>query len=121
MRAPGKFEFHMLQFLADHPWISVRALFEEFGEPKGLTRGTVVKTLDRLLKKGLIERKLVDDLYVYRAKESSESLQKHQVASFIRERLGGSLKPIAAFLAEGEGVDPEELKELKRLLKDVGD
>lgn len=118
MRPPAKFEFEILRYLAEHDGLTVREIFEGFASNRGLTRGTVVKTMDRLLKKGLVERELVDGSFSYTAKQTSEEMVKMQVASFIQDRLGGSLKPIVAYLAEGEGFDPRELEELKRLVND---
>jgi len=95
----------------------VRDIFEQFGKPLGYIRGTIVKSMDRLLKKGLVERTLVDGTFMYRTKQASEDLERQLVQSFIHDRLGGSLKPIASFLADPQGIDPAELKELRDLLE----
>lgn len=115
-KSPGKFEFDLLQFLSGHEGLSVREAYEQFGKPRGFIRGTIVKSMDRMLKKGLVERDLVDGTYIYKAKQAQQDLQRGLVESFIRDRLGGSLKPIASFLADAEGIDPEEVKQLKDLL-----
>jgi BlaI family transcriptional regulator, penicillinase repressor len=118
-RPPAKFEFGLLEFLARHDRLTVRDIFEQFGKPQGYIRGTVVKGVDRLLKKGLVERELVDGVYQYRSKQAAEDLERQLVESFIRDRLHGRLKPIASFLSEGRGIDPQELKELKKLLDEI--
>lgn len=115
-RPPGKFEFDLLGFLAQHDGLSVRKIFEGFGKPQGYVRGTVVKAMDRLLKKGLVERELVEGTFVYRAKHGKEDLDRQLVESFVKERLGGRLAPIAAFLSESKDLDPEEFQQLKELL-----
>lgn len=115
-RPPAKFEFELLQFLAQHPHLSVREIYQQFGEPRGFIRGTIVKAMDRLMKKGLVQRQEVDGTYVYETVEGAESLEHKLVESFIRDRLKGRIKPIATFLAEAEGIDPEELRQLKELL-----
>ena len=115
-RPPGKFEFDLLQFLSQHERLSVRELHDQFGKPQGYIRGTIVKSMDRLLKKGLVERELVDGTFVYRTKQQTEDLDRQLVESFIHDRLGGRLKPIALFLSEAKGLDPKELKHLKELL-----
>lgn len=115
-RPPGKFEFDLLQFLSSQGALSVRDIFEQFGKPQGYIRGTIVKSMDRLLKKGLVGREMVEGKFLYSAIQASEDMEKELVENFIKERLGGSLKPIASFLAEAEGIDPAELKQLRELL-----
>ena len=115
-RPPGKFEFDLLQFLSSQGALSVRDIFDQFGKPQGYIRGTIVKSMDRLLKKGLVGREMVEGKFLYSAKQASEDMEKELVENFIKERLGGSLKPIASFLAEAEGIDPAELKQLRELL-----
>lgn len=120
-RPPAKFEFDLLQFLSGHEGLTVRQIFEDFGKPQGYIRGTIVKAMDRLLKKGMVERELVEGSFVYRALRGKEQLERQLVESFIKDRLGGRLAPIASFLAEAENLDPEEVRKLKELLDQMGD
>ena len=115
-RPPGKFEFDLLQFLSNHDGLSVRQIFELFGKPRGFIRGTIVKSVDRLLKKGLVEREMADETFLYRTRENAEDMERRLVEAFIKERLGGRLKPIASFLAQAEDIDPSELEQFKKLL-----
>lgn len=116
-RTPAKFEFDLLQFLSRSNGLSVREIHEQFGVQHGYIRGTIVKAMDRLLKKTLVTRSQVDGTYVYKTKQATEDLDRQLVESFIKERLGGRLKPLAAFFAEAEGIDPKELQTLKDALK----
>src|SRR5208282_2950187 len=54
--ALGDQELALLRFLGDRPSISVRDVVKEFGETNGLARTTVLTMLERLRKKGFIER-----------------------------------------------------------------
>ncbi len=116
-RPPGKFEFDLLQFLSQHDGLSVRDLHELFGKPQGYIRGTIVKSMDRLLKKRLVKRELIEGTFVYQAKHETEDLDRQLVESFIKDRLGGRIKPIALFLSEAKGLDHKELQQLKALLE----
>lgn len=120
-KPPARFEFALLQFLAANEPLSVRDIYEGFGKPRGFIRGTVVKTMDRLLKKGLVERELVDGTFLYRSRQNADALDRQLVDSFIRERLGGRLKPIAAYLLESKAIDPKELRELRAMLEQIDD
>lgn len=112
----GRFEFNLLAFVADHPGLCVREIHQQFGKPQGYIRGTIVKAMDRLHKKGLVLRDDTNGLYVYTAVEGREDLDRRLVESFVRERLGGRLGPIAAYFAGADGLDPDELRALKETL-----
>lgn len=116
---PGKFEYELLRFLSGQEDLSVRQIFEEFGRPRGFVRGTIVKAVDRLLKKGLVDRKKVDGTFLYRTRQDAERMERQLVEAFIKERLGGRLKPIASFLAQSEDIDPSELEQFKELLDEM--
>lgn len=48
----GNQEIELLKYISDHSEpIPVRDILEQFGEPRGLARTTVLTMLDRLLKK----------------------------------------------------------------------
>jgi len=113
---PSKFEFDLVSFVSEHDGISVRDIYDGFGKPQGFVRGTIVKTMDRLLKKGLVERELVEGTFVYRSKQGREELDRILVQSFVEERLGGSISPLALFLSKAEGLDPNELRRLREIL-----
>lgn len=117
-RSPSKFEFDLLAYLAQHDGLTVRQIFDDFGRSKGYVRGTVVKAMDRLYKKGRVSRELAEGAFIYRTVQGTEDLDRQLVESFIRDRLGGRLTPLAAFLSEAEDLDPEELRKLKELLED---
>lgn len=115
-RPPAKFEFSLLQFLSQNKPMPVRDIYEQFGKANGYIRGTIVKAMDRLLKKGLVERESRHGVFFYSARMNQEQLDRQQVESFIRDRLGGRLGPIAAFLADDTGIDPKEIERLRASL-----
>ena len=113
----GKFEFDLLTFVAQHNGINVRTIHEQFGKPLGYIRGTIDKGIARLLSKGLVERELINGVYSYKAVQGKEDLNLKLVDSFIKDRLGGKLGPIAAYFAQEESLSPEEQKQLQELLE----
>ncbi len=113
----GKFEFDLLTFVAQHEGIIVRTIHEQFGKPHGYIRGTIDKGIARLLNKGLVERELVNGVYSYKAVDAQDNLSLKLVDSFIKDRLGGKIGPIAAYFAQAESLSPEEQRQLKELLE----
>ena len=62
---------------------------------------------------------MVEGTFVYRAKQGRSELDHDLVESFVKERLGGRISPIALFLSEAMGLDPEEMKKLKELIENL--
>lgn len=116
---PARFEFDLLAYLASKDGVTVRQAHDEFGRPRNYVRGTTVKAIDRLLKKGLVQREAVQGVYVYRAVQGKEDLDRQLVSSFMNERLAGRLGPLAAYFAETKDLDPDELKKLKEVLDQI--
>ena len=116
-KPPSKFEFDLLAHLAEHDALAVREIFDGFGKPRGYVRGTIVKAMDRLLKKGLVTRELVDGAFMYRAVQRKEDLDQALVESFVKDRLGGRLAPIATYLSGAPDLDPADLAKLRELLQ----
>lgn len=115
-QALAKFEFDLLAFVAGRDGATVREVYEDFGKPLGYIRGTIGKAIDRLLKKGLVKRDLVDGRYVYKAVVSQEDLDRQLVSSFVVDRLRGRLSPIAAFLSADDRLTHDELEQLRSIL-----
>ncbi|MFN8219863.1 MAG: BlaI/MecI/CopY family transcriptional regulator [Fimbriimonadales bacterium] len=121
LRPLAKFEFDLIAYLSENNGKSVREIFEDFGQKKGYVRGTIVKGIDRLFRKGRVRRELKDGVFVYSAVQSRDELDRQLVESFVKDRLKGRLAPLAAFLAEpgSHGVSAEELKSLKSALDEA--
>lgn len=116
-RSPGRFEFELLQFVKEKGPLSVRHIQQGFGEPKGYVRGTIVKSVDRLLKKGLVARDLVDGVYLYRVPDHVSVSEQSLIDSFVKERLRGRISPLLAYFVESERVTQDQIDELKQVLE----
>ena len=116
-RAPGRFEFQFLKFLSENPGLTSRQIYEQFGSQHGYVRGTVVKAIDRLHRKGQIARELKEGIYVYSAQPDATSSDHELIASFVRDRLEGRTAPLVAFFADSDHLDNEDIQELKSLIQ----
>lgn len=117
MSSLGRFEYELLRFLCNQPKRSVREIYDDFGKPGGLVRGTIVKAMDRLMKKGLVDRELSGGLFRYSSVATAEQLEKDLVDSFVRDRLGGSIAPLASYLAEARTLSRTEAEALQHILE----
>ena len=61
----GVAEMELLRYVHDQGAMSVKEIFQGFGMPKGYTRGTIVRMVERLQKKGFLRREDVDNVFRY--------------------------------------------------------
>ena len=113
----GDQELEVLQFVADNAPISVGRVAEGFGEPRGLARTTILTVMERLRKKGFLTRSKGERPFRYSPRSPQREVLRGLVREFVEKTLGGSLSPFTAYLAEAEGLPPEELRELRRLVE----
>ena len=113
----GVAESEVLQYIADHYPISVRAVAEYFAGLRGLAKTTILNVMDRLREKGFLVRELVEGIYVYSPTRTQSAVLRAQVENFVESMLGGSLEPFAAYLAEKENISDTELARLKQIIQ----
>lgn len=98
--------------------LTVREVREACGGGPAYT--TVMTTLDRLFKKGLLERCRRGRAFVYGRRAGGEDLQRRLACDLLRGLLaaGGDAEPVLSALVEGVGGrDREVLGELERLVQ----
>lgn len=111
----GRFEFELVEFIAGNPG-PVRDIVADYAERKGITRGSIVKSLDRLVKKGVVRRKQIEGLYYYSVPQTSAQLQEGAIQHFVDAHLRGKVSPIAAFLAKDKRLSPEEIEAITAII-----
>ncbi len=99
--------------------VNVRDVVRAFGDRFAYT--TVMTTLDRLYKKGYLERKKVERAYVYSAVMSDEQLQTGIVNDVLMGMIEGAtrnVEPVLACIVDAvSDKDRELLDDLERLIK----
>ena len=112
----GQAELETLRYVADRGPISVRDVATHAAETRGLARTTVLTVMERLRKKGYLQRKKVGGLYHYSPRLPKGELLQNLTHDFVERVLEGSLSPFVAYLAETENLGDEELDKLKELV-----
>ncbi|MBK8302939.1 MAG: BlaI/MecI/CopY family transcriptional regulator [Pyrinomonadaceae bacterium] len=99
--------------------VNVRDVVRAFNDRFAYT--TVMTTLDRLYKKGYLERKKVERAYVYSAVMSDEQLQTGIVNDVLMGMIEGAMRnvePVLACIVDAvSDKDRELLDDLERLIK----
>jgi predicted transcriptional regulator len=112
-RTLGAQELALLRHIADTGGATVGEVADVFGSPRKLARSTVLTMMDRLRKKGFLNRRLAGGVYRYQARASSDELTRGAIRRFIDRNLGGSVAPFVAYLSESAALTDAELKELE--------
>lgn len=110
----GELELEVLRFIGDHMSASVGEVAEAFAESRGLARTTVQTVMERLRKKGYLVREEEGGMFRYALPAAQEDVHRNLVRDFIKKAFGGSLSPVAAYLADATEVTDEEFAELQQ-------
>lgn len=81
---------------------------------------TVATLLQRLSKQGWVKHRSQGRHFVYRAKVGREEAAKGVLDRVVQSFFGGKLSALTAQLLESDKLTPEELEEMRRLLKEKG-
>ncbi|MBA3322681.1 MAG: BlaI/MecI/CopY family transcriptional regulator [Pyrinomonadaceae bacterium] len=115
----GKLERELMNLAWRSDEISVRDVHRQLGEAVAYT--TLMTTLDRLYKKGLLTRRKDGRAFVYAARYSPEELEQGIAQDVIEVLLGrgGEVEPVLACIVDAVSEhDRGLLDELDRLVKE---
>ncbi|HEY2826180.1 MAG TPA: BlaI/MecI/CopY family transcriptional regulator [Pirellulales bacterium] len=115
----GPLELDVLQHVVDHHPISVREAAAHFGTLSGQARTTVLTVMERLRRKGFLNRRKVDGRHQYTPTIVKSELLRGIVADFVNDVLGGNVSPFVAYLAQSSKLNGEEIRKLEQLLKRI--
>ena len=86
----GHAEFEILAYIAANPGLTVTEVHKHFEKEAGMTRGTVLKTMERLRAKGHLDRKDIDKFWRYHSVKPLMELQEGVVEDVINHALSGA-------------------------------
>ena len=115
----GEQELEVLRYVTDHAPITVREVAEQFGEPRGLARTTILTVMERLRKKEFLHRLRTAGSFQYSPAIAKQDLMQNLVHDFVQRTLGGSLSPFMAYLADSGKLSAAELSDLKRIAESI--
>ena len=115
----GDQELEVLRYVADHAPLTVREAAEQWGEPRGLARTTILTVMERLRKKGYLARHKAGGSFAYTPVIAKTEVLRGLVQNFVEKTLAGSLSPFVAYLADSKGLAPGELDALKKLVQEM--
>jgi predicted transcriptional regulator len=112
-------EWEVLQFVTERHPITAREVADHFAETRQWARTTVLTLLERLRDKGYLKRDESGSVHLFSPSAPKPDLMSSVVRDFVQKALGGSLSPFMAYLGNEANLSPEEVAELRRIVKSL--
>ena len=111
--APTASELAILQLLWTNGPLSVRAVHEALERDKPIVYTTVLKTMQVMMERGMLDRTSEGRKHIYRAVIAQTATQDKLLDSFLDKTFGGSAKKLVMRALGQHTPDAAELEELK--------
>ena len=114
---PTEGELELLRVLWIKGSATVRELHEAVSQERALGYTTVLKLLQIMTEKGLVQRTEVGRAHVYRATASQEETQSQLLRDLSERLFSGSATQLAMHALTMEPATSDELKEIRKLIE----
>ena len=116
MRDLPQGEFEVMDALWDRGEATVKDVLNALGSGRKLAYTTVATLLNRLREKGYVEAEERNFAYVYRPLVAREQVVRRKLDDLVQRVLGGSVGPLAAYIAEKRNLTPEQIRLLEEIV-----
>ena len=114
---PTNLELTILRVLWDHGPLSVRDAQKILDAVKPTGYTTVLKMLQIMTSKGLVDRDESVRPQVYRAKASQQQTQRQLLRDLLQRAYGGSVKSLVMHALGTSKTSPDTVREIEKLLE----
>lgn len=114
--APTEAELEILRVIWRRGASTVREVFEEIARGKAVGYTTVLKQMQVMLQKGLLQRSDRFRSHVYESATEQSSVQRLLAGNVMQQAFGGSARSLLQSALAGRKVDARELAEIRQLL-----
>ncbi|MFA6475104.1 MAG: BlaI/MecI/CopY family transcriptional regulator [Patescibacteria group bacterium] len=115
----GELEQHIMDVMWGNDFNTVRAVYESMQNHRDIAYTTVMTTMDRLTKKGVLQRVKVGKAYQYKTAQTETELCLHTTKVMIDMLVSryGDLA-IAQFVDTVDQIDPKKFAALKKIVNE---
>lgn len=114
---PSDFELAILRVLWRRGSATVRQIHEDLLNERQQGYTTVLKTMQIMLEKGLLERDDTDKSHIYRAALAEQETQAGMLKDLLHKVFGGSTRKLVMAALKEARMNAKEEAELKALLE----
>jgi predicted transcriptional regulator len=115
-RKPTEAELAILRVLWEGNAQTVRAIHQVLNEQRPTGYTTVLKLMQIMTEKGLVERDESCRPQVYRAKNTQQQTQRQLLGDLMNRAFGGSVKALVLQALAAKKSSPRELEAMEQLL-----
>ncbi len=116
-RKPTGAELEILMILWERSEATVREVFEAVNEQKYASYTTVLKLLQIMHEKGLVERDEQNRAHRYRAKTKQKETGKRMLDEVLQKIFGGSASRLVQQVLEAETTSAEDMREIRKMIE----
>ena len=113
---PTEAELEILKVIWELEPTSVRAIHERIAIGKDVGYTTVLKQIQRLTEKGVLDKEIVEGTHLYRANVHEADVKQGLVDKVLHGAFGGSAMEMVMHALGNQKATPEELQQLKTWL-----
>ena len=118
--SPTEAELEILRVLWSQGQGTVRDVHDAVRGAKPVAYTTILKQMQVMHQKGLLERSERYRSHVYRPGQPQAQVQKRLAQSLLSRAFGGSARGLLQSALAGRKVEPAEIAEIRRLLDELG-
>lgn len=107
-----------MKIVWDRGTATVRDVYEELLKHRKIAYTTVMTMMGILEQKGHLKKSADERAYVYTPSQPKREVVGNMVQDFLKRVFNGSAKPLLIHLVEDKKLSPEELDEIRKLLKE---
>jgi BlaI family penicillinase repressor len=116
MKTPTDAEMKVLNLLWEQGPLTVRQVHENLTMEKPLQYTTILKVMQVMTSKGLLQRDDSERSHVYRPTVEREQVQQQFAGHLLKLAFGGSMGSLLMGTLEAQPASKKELAELRRIL-----
>jgi BlaI family transcriptional regulator, penicillinase repressor len=114
---PTEVELEILTSLWAKDEATVRELYEDVSQRRALGYTSVLKTLQIMTEKGLVQRTEAGKAHIYRATASQEDTQSQLLRDLSERLFAGSAAQLAMHALSMQPASSDELQEIRKLIE----
>jgi len=113
---PTEGELEILGVLWERGPSTVRQVFEHLSQSRDTGYTTVLKLMQIMHEKGLVQRDESERSHVYRATKQQQTTQKQLVKDLLARAFGGSAEKLVMQALSLKNVSPDEIATIRKML-----
>lgn len=119
LRRPTDSELTILRVLWQRGPSTVRQVYEVLSKDRDTGYTTVLKLMQIMAEKGLVERDESQRTHLYQARLTQEKTQQQLIRDLVEKAFGGSASQLVMQALAAKPTSGEELAEIRKLLDDI--